>query len=691
MRRKGFNIVWALLLCLMVPSGALGQFPGLQRVVTTDSLKVRNIADFDSTATIQYLVVQDSLTISGGLTANWDAGGYEIRSLTFESDVTTGTAPFTIASTTLVSNLNVDLLDGQTDTYYLDSDNFTGTEWDSLTDGSDIYLHIHDVRYYTETELDVFLAAKEDTISAGITAQYWRGDKSWQTLDTSVVPENTNLYYTAERVDDRMDAVLQDLAGKLTWTYDDGAGTITPVVTYDSQYFSGTDWTDLTDAGDTTIHIHDSRYYTETEIDGGQLDGQYVRRDGTLALTANWDAGAYSIISSDTIQAEHLYSTDDVQVDGQLFINSANAMLAHVNITGDAASIDDREYGLWMRGKVAAYIVQLNVHGSKLEIGGGASLDTTPAFTVDYLSGQIAAPTTGSGAGILIGEDFQIYRSATGVGYTPNSFQIMGTVGVGRAPTSSMMHIKASGDATKGLVMQRFSATGRAQFALEDENGAEIWRMGTTAAGGTDFKFFDQTQDALTMAQNGDVTWNPGGNFLVQKLARFGGASDHTEIETDGDVNFVGGGGLQFGEIFYHGAGFDTDLAAQDTDYQIVGFDTDGESNGNVTPAHGSDHITVGVAGRYKICVSISSRSATANAYEFHVGKNNNAVTFPNTSIHRTTSTANRLGSKSCQAIIDCDANDTIEVWIRRADGGAVTKTITIESITFNLTQIGGT
>lgn len=42
------------------------------------------------------------------LTADWDAGGYEIRSRTFESDVTTGTAPLIIASTTKVNNLHVD-------------------------------------------------------------------------------------------------------------------------------------------------------------------------------------------------------------------------------------------------------------------------------------------------------------------------------------------------------------------------------------------------------------------------------------------------------------------------------------------------------------------------------------------------------------------------------------------------------
>jgi hypothetical protein len=46
------------------------------------------------------------------LTADWDAGSFEVRAQTFESDVVTGTAPLVIASTTLVTNLNADLLDG---------------------------------------------------------------------------------------------------------------------------------------------------------------------------------------------------------------------------------------------------------------------------------------------------------------------------------------------------------------------------------------------------------------------------------------------------------------------------------------------------------------------------------------------------------------------------------------------------
>jgi alpha-tubulin suppressor-like RCC1 family protein len=43
------------------------------------------------------------------------------------------------------------------------------------------------------------LNAKESSITAGTTAQYLRGDKSWQTLDTSIVSENTNLYFTNTR------------------------------------------------------------------------------------------------------------------------------------------------------------------------------------------------------------------------------------------------------------------------------------------------------------------------------------------------------------------------------------------------------------------------------------------------------------------------------------------------------------
>lgn len=46
------------------------------------------------------------------LTAAWDAGSWQIRAETFQSDIATGTAPLTVASTTVVTNLNADTVDG---------------------------------------------------------------------------------------------------------------------------------------------------------------------------------------------------------------------------------------------------------------------------------------------------------------------------------------------------------------------------------------------------------------------------------------------------------------------------------------------------------------------------------------------------------------------------------------------------
>lgn len=59
----------------------------------------------------------------------------------------------------------------------------------------------------TDTVLSAFqkvqgqLNGKQATIAAGTSAQYRRGDNTWQTLNTAAVPELTNLYWTQARFD----------------------------------------------------------------------------------------------------------------------------------------------------------------------------------------------------------------------------------------------------------------------------------------------------------------------------------------------------------------------------------------------------------------------------------------------------------------------------------------------------------
>ncbi len=64
-----------------------------------------------SSNTLTTSAAQNKVIIEGAA-SDVDLGAYEIRAQTFESDVSTGTAPFTIASTTVVTNLNADKLDG---------------------------------------------------------------------------------------------------------------------------------------------------------------------------------------------------------------------------------------------------------------------------------------------------------------------------------------------------------------------------------------------------------------------------------------------------------------------------------------------------------------------------------------------------------------------------------------------------
>jgi hypothetical protein len=62
------------------------------------------------------------------------------------------------------------------------------------------------------------LNAREATIAAGTTAQYWRGDKTWQTLNTTAVAEGTNQYFTNTRARSALSATAPV-------QYDGGTGT----------------------------------------------------------------------------------------------------------------------------------------------------------------------------------------------------------------------------------------------------------------------------------------------------------------------------------------------------------------------------------------------------------------------------------------------------------------------------------
>ena len=115
----------------------------------------------------------------------------------------------------------------------------------------------------------------EPVIAAGTTGQFWRGDKTWQALTTSVVAEGSRLYFTDARVWTAMSWV----AG--TGNYNVATGLIT-IPTHTSHLTNNSGF--ITDATSSLTN-----YYTKTEIQN------YF--SGASAMTgynkSNWDT-AYS-------------------------------------------------------------------------------------------------------------------------------------------------------------------------------------------------------------------------------------------------------------------------------------------------------------------------------------------------------------------------------------------------------------
>ena len=101
------------------------------------------LAESNITQHEEALTILESQIIDGSVLARVGSAETITEIWAFNGGTSGASAPFTVDSTYLVTNLNADLLDGQTGSYYLDSDNFTGTEWDDLTDSGGTTLHTH--------------------------------------------------------------------------------------------------------------------------------------------------------------------------------------------------------------------------------------------------------------------------------------------------------------------------------------------------------------------------------------------------------------------------------------------------------------------------------------------------------------------------------------------------------------------
>ncbi len=126
---------------------------------------------------------------------------------------------------------------------------------------------------------------KENSVVAGTTLQYYRGDKTFQTLDTLAVPENTNLYFTNAR------SIASVLTGFTSTT---GTVTSTDTVLSSIQKIYGNSLLKPTLIGTAPISYNSSTGTISIAQSSSSVDG-YITATDYNRIYNSWQIGGNTI------------------------------------------------------------------------------------------------------------------------------------------------------------------------------------------------------------------------------------------------------------------------------------------------------------------------------------------------------------------------------------------------------------
>ena len=273
---------------------------------------------------------------------------------------------------TLNHNALSNLQGGTTDEYY----HLTNYEHTQLTTGETTTLHSHN-----HTEVSDWDTEFSNSFDSNLSSK-----------TTDDLAEGGNLYYTDERVDDRVSTLIQDNTG-ISWTYDDSSNIFTPTI-------------NLGDFSTTDLPEGNNLYFTKQRVSNTIVDGTGITWafDGTnltptVTLTP-FNTGSLS-------EGSNLYFTDERAQDA---VGNSLTNTDSISFTYDDAS-----------NLISA---DTNVDNSTVEISSTNGIQlANNGITVDKLAHDIDATGIGFDADKVDNRDVDDSQSTTSVLWTGNQIK----------------------------------------------------------------------------------------------------------------------------------------------------------------------------------------------------------------------------------------------------------------------------
>ena len=236
-----------------------------------------------------------------------------------------------------------------------------------------------------------------DNVQFGVVTAALTGNVTGQASDisnhsTSDLSEGSNLYFTNERTDDRIAALIQNGTG-ITWTYDDASGTLTGVVS-----LSAFNTSQLSESGN--LYYTDARARAAISENSAQLS--YNSSTGVLTYTQG---------NSDTVSegSTNLFYTDArvaTKIDSYVnkaFVDALNVVAA--STSGNAATAT-------ALATTRTFSVTGDATASAQDFNGSGNVVLT--LTIDNDAVALGTKTTGNYVATIAGTTNEIEVTGSG-------------------------------------------------------------------------------------------------------------------------------------------------------------------------------------------------------------------------------------------------------------------------------------